>query len=81
MQCREIARRSGKQACSNADVQFLDDTVSQVKMWLRRAPTGRIELCRIYVFEFASDGEHRYQGRIVLIGKLVAEIDMDVYRL
>ena len=81
MQCKEIAKTAGKQACLNAQVQFLDDTVALKKLWLRRAENGRLQLCRIFFFEFASDGEHRYQGRIVLSGKQVREVAMDAYRL
>jgi hypothetical protein len=81
MQCKEIAKLAGQQACRNAQVQFLDDTVALKKLWLRRAETGRLQLCRIFFFEFASDGEYRYHGRIVLTGKRVREVEMDAYRL
>jgi len=38
-------------------------------------------LCRLFFFEFSSDGAQRYQGRIVLLGKQVREIEMDAYRI
>lgn len=81
MRCKEIARTAGKNACRNAQVQFLDDTVALKKLWLRRADNGRLQLCRIFFFEFASDGAYRYQGRIVLTGKQVREVAMDAYRI
>ena len=81
MQCKEIAKRAGQQACRNAEVQFLDDTVAVKKLWLRRAENGRLQICRLFFFEFASDGEYRYQGRVVLTGKQVREVAMDAYRL
>jgi hypothetical protein len=81
MRCKEIARTAGYQACQRAQVQFLDDTVEQKKLWLRRSPQGRLELCRLFFFEFTSDGERRYQGRIVTLGKMVSDIDMDAYRI
>ena len=81
MQCKEIARHAGGQACRNVDVQFLDDTVELKKIWLRRNDRGRLQLCRLFFFEFSSDGAHRYQGRIVLLGKQVQEIEMDAYRI
>jgi hypothetical protein len=81
MQCKEIAKRAGQQACRNADVQFLDDTVAVKKLWLRRAENGRLQICRLFFFEFASDGEYRYQGRVVLTGKQIREVAMDAYRL
>ena len=81
MQCKEIAKTAGKHACHNAQVQFLDDTVALKKLWLRRANNGRLQLCRLFFFEFASDGVYRYQGRIVLTGKQVREVTMDAYRI
>jgi hypothetical protein len=81
MQCKEIAKTAGKRACDNAQVQFLDDTVALKKLWLRRAEDGRLQLCRIFFFEFTSDGAYRYHGRIVLSGKQVREVAMDAYRI
>jgi hypothetical protein len=81
MQCKEMARIAGRQSCRNADVQFLDDTVEQKKLWLRRAENGRLQLCRIFFFEFSSDGAQRYQGRIIMLGKTIKEVEMDAYRI
>lgn len=80
-QCKEAARRSGKQACTNAGVQFLDDTVEQKKVWFRRSENGRLQMCRLFIFEFTSDGAQRYQGRIIILGNRVAEVEMDAYRI
>lgn len=79
--CKEISRQAGKIACQNIEVQFLDDTVEQKKLWIRRNESGRLELCRLFLFEFATDGEHRYQGRVLLLGKKVSDVDMDAYRI
>ena len=81
MQSKEAAKAAGKQACQNAQVQFLDDTVALKKLWLRRSENGRLQFCRMFIFEFASDGTYRYQGRIILTGKRVREVEMDAYRI
>lgn len=81
MQSKEAARKAGKQACTNAQVQFLDDTVELKKLWVHRNERGRLELCRIFFFEFTSDGSSRYQGRIVLTGSVVRDVQMDAYRI
>ena len=82
MQSKEVARRAGKRICEQNGVQFLDDTVEKKKVWIRRNPAnGRLELCRIFLFEFATDGERRYQGRIVVLGKMVSDVNMDAYRI
>jgi len=81
MSCKEIARVAGSNACSKAQVQFLDDTVELKKFWLRRNSNGHLEICRLYFFEFSSDGAHRYQARITMLGKKVYEVEMDAYRI
>jgi len=81
MQSKELARIAGKRLCDQHAVQFLDDTVEKKKLWLQRNTEGRLEWCRLYNFEFATDGAQRYQGRIVIHGKTVTDVQMDVYRI
>jgi Protein of unknown function (DUF3301) len=78
---QEIARNAGLRACQRADVQFLDDTVERKRQWLRRNSQGRMQVCRLYFFEFTSDGAERYQGRVVMFGQAVREVEMDAYRI
>jgi len=81
MQSKELARHAGRQLCDRYDVQFLDETVELKKIWIRRNSLGRLEFCRLFFFEFATDGEKRYQGRILVLGKYVSEVEMDAYRM
>lgn len=78
---QELAHEAGLRACKQAEVQFLDGTVERKRQWLRRSGQGRIQLCRLYFFEFTSDGSERYQGRIVMFGQAVREVEMDAYRM
>ncbi len=78
---KEVARSASLRACQKASVQFLDDTVERKRLWLRRNSLGRVELCRLYFFEFTSDGTERYQGRIVMFGHHICEVEMDAYRI
>lgn len=78
---QELAREAGLRACQQAEVQFLDDTVERKRQWLRRNAQGRIQLCRLYFFEFTSDGSERYQGRILMFGQALREVEMDAYRM
>jgi len=78
---QELAREAGLRACQRANVQFLDDTVERKRQWLRRNTGGRIQICRLYFFEFTSDGSERYQGRIVMFGQALREVEMDAYRI
>jgi hypothetical protein len=81
LRAKETARIKGLDACQRASVQFLDDTVEQKKVWLRRNRKGNLQFCRLYFFEFTSDGAERYQGRITLLGQRVKEVEMDAYRI
>ena len=82
MQSKELAKHAGKNACKQNGVQFLDETVEMKKIWVRRNTTnGKLELCRLFFFEFATDGELRYQGRVVVLGRQVSDVEMDAYRI
>jgi len=81
LRSKEQARKAGLLACQRAGVQFLDDTVERKTISLRRDADGRIQLFRIFHFEFASDGDRRYSGRIAMLGQRVREVEMDAYRI
>jgi Protein of unknown function (DUF3301) len=77
----ELARIAGKHACSDADVQFLDDTVARVKIELVRSESGRRELRRTYRFEFSETGNSRIEGRVILLGHKIESVTMDPYQI
>ena len=81
MRCKEISRLAASQACTQDDLQFLDDTVGLKKIWISRNNRGRLHFCRLFIFEFTSDGSQRYYGRIVMLGKRIEELEMDAYRI
>ncbi|KPK40574.1 MAG: hypothetical protein AMJ69_01930 [Gammaproteobacteria bacterium SG8_47] len=81
MRAKERARTAGRRACERADVQFLDDSVVRDKLRLRRASSGRVELCRNFAFEFTSDGERRYRGHVTLCGGQITDLYMEPYRV
>lgn len=77
----EIARNAGKRACSNANVQFLDDTVARIGLALVRDTSGRRVLRRTYRFEFSETGNTRLEGCLTLIGNTVESITMEPYKI
>ena len=77
----EFARGIGKQACNEADVQFLDDTVARTSLALVRDETGRRVLRRTYRFEFSETGNTRIEGRVILLGHQLESVTMDPYLL
>jgi hypothetical protein len=77
----EIARKAGKLACDNANVQFLDDTVAGTALALARGKSGRRVLRRTYRFEFSETGNSRLEGQLILLGDRVESITMEPYQI
>lgn len=76
----ERAILAAKRVCNTTGVHFLNDTVAWKKLRLRRNRQGRIKVKRIYIFEFSTDGDVRYQGEVEMLGLEVQRVDMDAYR-
>jgi len=79
-QCNEMALFVCKKKCEAAALQLLDATVTRQRSWLRRGPSGAVQICRLYGFEYSGDQTFDYgqrrQGYIVLIGKQVVETNL-----
>lgn len=80
LSCHELATRHARQACLQAGVQLLDDALVVERWRLQRNAAGNLAWFRRYRFEFASDGEQRYLGRVSLLGKQLTGLQMDAYR-
>ena len=77
----EIARNAGRQVCSNANVQFLDDTVASTGLALVRNVLGRRVLRRTYRFEFSETGNSRLEGQVILLGGRIKSVTMEPYQI
>jgi len=77
----ETARQMGKRVCSDANVQFLDDTVARVALALVRDASGRRVLRRTYRFEFSETGNSRREGQLVLLGSRIESVTMEPYQI
>jgi hypothetical protein len=77
----EIARKAGKRACDNANVQFLDDTVAGTGLALARGKSGRRVLRRTYRFEFSETGNTRLEGQLILLGYRIESVTMEPYQM
>ena len=64
----ERAAEVGRNACSAAGVQWLDQTVHADGLRLRRRRDGWLGLERSFRFEYSEDGQDRHIGRLVLLG-------------
>lgn len=77
LRARELARTAGTRACRLSSVQLLDDTVALERLWLRRDAGGRLQLERLYVFEFSDTGETRRRGSVTMLGGRVEVVAME----
>jgi hypothetical protein len=65
----ETATAYGRQACRNAGVVWLDQSVHLLTMRPRRGSDGWLGMERHYGFEYSLNGDDRHAGRIVLHGR------------
>jgi hypothetical protein len=77
----EVARNMGKRVCSDANVQFLDDTVANISLALARDKSGRRVLRRTYRFEFSETGNTRLEGQLILLGDKIESVTMEPYQI
>lgn len=77
----ETARRLARNHCQQLGLQLLDDSMVITGLWPVRSGNGGLVLRRRYRFEFASTGDQRYHGRLVLEGLQLRHVELDAYRL
>lgn len=80
IRAKEIATNYSRDACQKVSLEFLDQTVSLKKVRLRRNSSGHLNFYREYQFEFTSTGEHRYKGRLKLLGKSLLGVEMEPHQ-
>ena len=64
----EHAKQLGRDACTRAEVMWLDESVHAAGIRLRRNEDGRLGFERNFRFEYSYDGVDRHVGRMVLRG-------------
>ncbi len=65
----EHAKQLGRNACSAAEVLWLDESVHASGIRVRRGDDGRLGFERNFRFEYSYDGVDRHVGRMVLRGE------------
>ena len=60
---------------------MLDEYVALNSMRLKRDSTGKIQVQRLFCFEFSSTGNDRYNGVCIILGQRVESIQMEPYRI
>ena len=70
----ERATQFGRRACYHAGVQWLDQSVHQVRIRLRRNAHGRLCWERQYRFEYSNGGEDRHAGLVTMLGSALSSL-------
>lgn len=71
---REFATTLARRYCDNRDMQFLDETVSLVRMGIRWTNEG-LRIRRMFRFDFSLEGVGRRSGYVLMLGTRLEAID------
>jgi hypothetical protein len=77
---KEVALKAVRMNCLNLEVQMLDEYVALNRIRLKRDQSGKMRVQRIFLFEFSSTGNERYNGVCIMLGRRVESIQMEPYR-
>ncbi|MGH1461776.1 MAG: DUF3301 domain-containing protein [Neptuniibacter sp.] len=80
-QVKEIALKHTRKHCKELELQLLDDNINLRGLWLKRDDDGKLKVWRSYNFEFSSTGDERYEGKVVLLGKKITNMELAPHRL
>lgn len=78
---RDRALALAQQYCDHRDVQLLDETISLCGMSIGRDKRGNWGIRRTYEFEFTATGERRYNGRMVLLGVRIMDVELQPHQV
>jgi len=78
---KEVALKAVRANCLNLEVQMLDEYVALNSIGLKRDQAGKMQVRRIFSFEFSSTGNERYNGACIMLGRRVESIQMEPYRI
>jgi hypothetical protein len=71
---REFATALAKRYCESRQLQFLDETVSLVRMGVRWTKEG-LRIRRMFRFDFSLEGTGRHSGHVLMLGSRLELID------
>ena len=71
---RELVIKRCQQVCREAELQFLDQTVAVVSVKFRFGGNNRLELHRIYQFEYSENGVDRFKGFVDMLNNRITSI-------
>lgn len=75
LKARELGIQAARELCQKEGLLFLDDTVIQRGLRLRRDPeTGHLLIQRTFAFEYSDTGDNRRNGSVTLLGHEVSMV-------
>ena len=78
LDAREKAVAAAKSACASEDLLLLDDTVAITRLRLGRDDDSVVRLRRVYGFEYSDTGNDRRTGSLVMLGRRVLVINLNL---
>jgi hypothetical protein len=76
LKAREVANAAIRPACKAQGLLFLDDTVALAALRPSRNDAGRVQLRRVYRFEFSDTGHNRRAGAVTLLGSRIVDLEL-----
>lgn len=78
---KQLALQATENYCRRMDVQLLDQSLALKRISIKRSAEGRLQLIRMFHFEFASTGDDRYQGETIMHGRTCTNIQLSPHRI
>jgi hypothetical protein len=79
LRARERALEHAKNACADAGVQFLDDSLALFRLRSVRRGIGALTLLRVYHFEFSRHGADRHKGTVSVVGLQPVQVSLEEF--
>lgn len=80
MKMRDMAITIGRQAAERYGLQFLDETVTIIRIRIARDANGRLRLLRTFSFEVSDTGADRLTCYLTLLGQRLEHLDIPPHR-
>lgn len=78
---KEVALQRAARYCQELDLTLLDQTVALKSLRFKRDAGGQLRIARCYHFDFTSNGEDRYQGKVSMLGLRCEQIQLAPHRI
>lgn len=78
---KETALHHARHYCDQHNLQLLDESTAISGLWPARNRRGTLVMRRTFQFEFATTGDRRYTGTLVLLGSALERVHTPVHQI